>query len=307
MFDEQTGIARAVVNARHLTALRTAAGSLLASQLLLSRPEPELELMPGARASNVTSPPRHVLFWGAGLQIEYHAKLILEGFPSIESCYILNRTPNARATELVETLSRAYPSKHFQLVITPNEKTNTTTTRDTTGDTHTITNSGTDESENCKSTGTSATWFPRSSLIKAADILCFATSATTPLISTTLASYIKPGAHLILIGSYTPNMHEVCTEVIKRASKIVVDSREHAMREAGELIDAGLDGSSDLLELGELIDEDGRPRSELVQTAQKGDITIFKSVGLAVQVCVQYTQRGYAGSLISPAPLPFRM
>lgn len=80
-------------------------------------------------------------------------------------------------------------------------------------------------------------------------------------------------------------MREVPTDIIRRVSRVVVDSREEAMREAGELLEAQLNPETDLIQLGELLKEDGRSSVEdCVREAQRGDITCFKSVGLAAQV-----------------------
>jgi hypothetical protein len=52
--------------------------------------------------------------------------------------------------------------------------------------------------------------------------------------------------------------------------------------EAGELIAARLKGE-DLIELGELVDDRLKPRAAVIAEALKGDVTIWKSVGLAPQ------------------------
>jgi ornithine cyclodeaminase len=82
-------------------------------------------------------------------------------------------------------------------------------------------------------------------------------------------------------------MHEVPADLVKRASRVVVDARDHCMREAGELIAAQLDPERDLLELGELVGTSGVPVTERIQSAQEGDITLFKSVGLAAQASLR--------------------
>ncbi|CAG7853544.1 SubName: Full=Uncharacterized protein {ECO:0000313/EMBL:CCA73313.1} [Serendipita indica DSM 11827] len=226
VLDRQTGGIHALVNARHLTALRTAAGSLVATQLLWKCP-----LVPVTLA-----------LFGAGLQIEYHARLLLDYFPSIETCYIVNRTAT-RAHALVSRLQ------------TTQATTTTTTTR-------AIKFECVDE---------------YSDHLKPADILVCATSSFVPLIED---RSIRSGAHLILVGSYTPQMHEVSTQTILRASAVVVDSAQHALHEAGELIDAQ---PHPVLELGQLLHEDGTPNHTMIQRASTGQLTIFKSVGLALQ------------------------
>lgn len=92
-------------------------------------------------------------------------------------------------------------------------------------------------------------------------------------------------------------MREIDTDLVLRGGKIVVDSKEACLSEAGELIAADCK-PSDLVELGELVqladESSGRehapelqvwtPREDLVQGVRaSGDVTIFKSVGLGVQ------------------------
>lgn len=52
--------------------------------------------------------------------------------------------------------------------------------------------------------------------------------------------------------------------------------------EAGELIAARLK-AEDMIELGELVDDQLKPRASVIKEALKGDVTIWKSVGLAPQ------------------------
>ncbi|KAI0759231.1 NAD-P-binding protein [Trametes elegans] len=94
VLDEQLGSVKAVVNARRLTALRNAAGSLLSARVIL----------PDDAA------PKHILAIGAGAQIQAHLAIFLTAYPSIESCTIYNRTSNARLESLRELLESTYPS-----------------------------------------------------------------------------------------------------------------------------------------------------------------------------------------------------
>lgn len=64
-----------------------------------------------------------------------------------------------------------------------------------------------------------------------------------------------------------------------RSARVVVDSRDACLREAGEIIQAGLKGE-DLLELGTLLaEEEGRAGG----VCAGGQTTVFKSVGLGMQ------------------------
>ena len=111
----------------------------------------------------------------------------------------------------------------------------------------------------------------------AADIICTATSSPTPIFDGTK---IKPGTHINGIGSHTPKARELDTETVRR-SRLVGDSREACLKEAGDVMIPLAEGaiSEDHLyaELGEVIvgEKPGRQTDE--------EITLFKSNGLAIQ------------------------
>lgn len=113
--------------------------------------------------------------------------------------------------------------------------------------------------------------------IATADIICAATTSTTPVFD---GSKVKNGAHINGVGSYRPDMQEVDEATLLR-SRIVIDSHDAAWEEAGELIialhndtisEAAIHG-----EIGEVINgtKAGRTHDE--------KLTFFKSVGVAVQ------------------------
>ncbi len=109
-----------------------------------------------------------------------------------------------------------------------------------------------------------------------ADIICAATTSSTPVVGPT---DVRPGAHINGVGSYTPAMREIDPELVKRA-RVVVDQRQAALAEAGEVIACIQDGSlreGDLIELGEVVNGRQPGRTDAEQ------ITFFKSVGLAAQ------------------------
>ncbi|KAI5987096.1 hypothetical protein EDD15DRAFT_2296040 [Pisolithus albus] len=88
--DEETGCVKAIVNASALTALRTAAGSVLATRLL-------------------SKPPISLVAFGAGKQIEAHVDLHIRAYPSIKRCVIVNRSRNMRLENLLSELRRSHP------------------------------------------------------------------------------------------------------------------------------------------------------------------------------------------------------
>ena len=112
------------------------------------------------------------------------------------------------------------------------------------------------------------------------DVIVAATNSSTPVVHIT---DVAPGAHINGIGSFTPQMQEITADVVAKA-KIVVDEREGAWAEAGDLIiprDQGLISESDVhAEIGEIAAglADGRTDPD--------EITFFKSVGNAVQDAV---------------------
>lgn len=112
--------------------------------------------------------------------------------------------------------------------------------------------------------------------VAGADIICTATTSYTPVFPGRL---LKPGAHVNAVGSFTPAMQEVDVETVQR-SLVVVDSRQAALAEAGDLIvplqTGAIDEAHIYAELGEVVAQ-GRGRTSDDQ------ITLFKSVGLAVQ------------------------
>jgi ornithine cyclodeaminase len=113
--------------------------------------------------------------------------------------------------------------------------------------------------------------------LNGADIVCAATTSATPVFAD---GHIQAGVHINGIGSYKPEAAEVPPETVVR-SKVVVDSRDAAWIEAGDLIQplrAGRIGRDHIhAELGEIVLglRPGRTNAQ--------EITFFKSVGIAVQ------------------------
>ncbi len=117
---------------------------------------------------------------------------------------------------------------------------------------------------------------PREAVAEA-DVICTATTSRQPVFAD---EDLKPGVHINGIGAYTPEMAEVPPETVARAL-VVVDSRQAALAEAGDLIQplkAGRITEAHIhAELGEILlgRKPGRTSPE--------QITFFKSVGVAVQ------------------------
>jgi len=109
------------------------------------------------------------------------------------------------------------------------------------------------------------------------EIICTATTATSPVFSD---ADLQPGVHINAVGAFTPSMQEIPVETILRA-KIVIDQREAALAEAGDLLiplRQGLIHEAEFqLELGAIA-----AGLELGRSSPQ-EITLFKSVGVAVQ------------------------
>ena len=124
-----------------------------------------------------------------------------------------------------------------------------------------------------------------------ADIVICATTSGTPLFD---GNALKQGTHITAVGTFVPEKREVDTTTIRRSDRIVVDSREACLEEAGDLIIPNAEIKSLLraekqaskapqrtfAEIGEIVNGDSPGR------ASDAEITFFKSVGVAVQDAV---------------------
>lgn len=112
--------------------------------------------------------------------------------------------------------------------------------------------------------------------VREADIIVTATSSSEPVFSEPL----RPGVHVNAVGSFRPTMQELPTHAISAADKVVVEAREAALEETGDLhipIREGIFNENGIYaELGELVggERNGRENDQ--------EITIFKSVGIAI-------------------------
>jgi ornithine cyclodeaminase len=111
-------------------------------------------------------------------------------------------------------------------------------------------------------------------IVEDADIVLCATTSATPLFD---GNALRPGTHITAVGTFVPEKREVDTTTIRRADRIVVDSRKACLEEAGDLIipNAEIDA-----EIGEIVNGDKQGRQS------DDEITFFKSVGVAVQDAV---------------------
>ncbi len=110
-----------------------------------------------------------------------------------------------------------------------------------------------------------------------ADVVVTVTDSPTPVLR---SDDVAAGAHVNAVGGYTTAMQELPPELVARATPIVVDARDAALAEAGDITEPlarGMIALQDLVELGAVAagDAPGRRRPR--------DLTLFKSVGNAVE------------------------
>ncbi|GAA6028430.1 hypothetical protein JCM8097_007026 [Rhodosporidiobolus ruineniae] len=231
LFDESTGLTRAVVNSGELTGIRTAAASALATKILADPSSASL-----------------VLF-GSGTQAYYHARLILELFPSVTAATFVVRSLNSRTTALVERVQQEFGKVKVEAVAA--DKT--------------------------------------AEVIRTADIVCTCVPSTKPLFKeddlkenvhiNAIGSY-KPTMFefppSLISPSASPDGPKIPT--------ILVDSAEACLSESGELIAAQIAHSS-ILEIGTLLDGEGAVKTDAetqkkFRELRKKGRSLFKCVGV---------------------------
>jgi alanine dehydrogenase len=113
--------------------------------------------------------------------------------------------------------------------------------------------------------------------VRNSDIVVTATTSSTPVFNGRL---LRPGTHITAIGAFTPATRELDSTTVS-TSKIVVDSIEAALEEAGDILiplREGVIQRQDIwAELGEIVTGKKRGRTS------EEEKTLFKSVGLGIQ------------------------
>ncbi len=113
--------------------------------------------------------------------------------------------------------------------------------------------------------------------VENADIITTVTTSKKPVFK---IDKIKSNVHINGVGSYTPDMCEVPEEVVVKANKIYVDTRDGAINESGDLIGPIKKGLINIEkingELGEVINGKIKGREN------DDEMTFFKTTGSAV-------------------------
>lgn len=113
--------------------------------------------------------------------------------------------------------------------------------------------------------------------VKGCDIIATATTSQNPIFD---GKIIEQGTHINAVGSHMANRRELDTTSIK-SSKVIVDSKEAALKEYGEFIiplnKKLISHQNIYCELSDIVSgkKEGRNNDE--------EITVFKSGGLAIQ------------------------
>jgi ornithine cyclodeaminase/alanine dehydrogenase-like protein (mu-crystallin family) len=110
-------------------------------------------------------------------------------------------------------------------------------------------------------------------VLRDADVVCTCTSAREPILR---REWLAPGAHVNAVGSSVPSARELDIDTVAEAM-LVVDRRESALNEAGDLLLAGFGEERIAAELGEVLAGTHPGRTDA------DELTVFKSLGLGVE------------------------
>ena len=120
-----------------------------------------------------------------------------------------------------------------------------------------------------------------------ADIVVCATTARSPVL---YGSWLRPGTFIAAVGANEATAREVDGETIRRATRLIIDSRVDSLANSGDLqapLRDGIITNSDIVEIAELVAgrQGGRQSDD--------EITYYKSIGVPIQdlVTAQHIER----------------
>ena len=114
------------------------------------------------------------------------------------------------------------------------------------------------------------------SAIEGAQMVTLATNATSPVLT---AEHLQPGMHVNSVGPASRDRQEIDPEAFRRFDRVVCDSVDLVLTEAGDAIAAAERGSispGSALDLATMLSGNDGRRSD-------DEITLFKSVGTGLQ------------------------
>jgi alanine dehydrogenase len=109
------------------------------------------------------------------------------------------------------------------------------------------------------------------------DVICTCTTSHEPLFN---GNWLRPGTHLNLVGAFQPETREADDVTVKRA-RVVVDTYDGAMLEAGDLLIPLKNGTIERSHIIADLHEIASGKKAARTSAES--ITLFKSVGCALE------------------------
>jgi ornithine cyclodeaminase len=113
--------------------------------------------------------------------------------------------------------------------------------------------------------------------VAGSDLVCTATAAREPVLA---GEWLAPGAHVNAVGACFAANRELDTAAVVR-SRVIVDRRESALAEAGDLLIPMKEGAIDATHIAGELGDVLLQRVEGRRAAS--DVTLFKSLGIAVE------------------------
>ena len=113
--------------------------------------------------------------------------------------------------------------------------------------------------------------------VEEADIVITATTSAEPVFP---GDWLRLGCHINAIGSNWPDRREIDQTTVQRSDLLVTDSREQALKEAGDFLIPAQAGHFDLSRIFDLanIVTGSVPRRQ-----SEEDITLYKGLGIALE------------------------
>jgi alanine dehydrogenase len=109
-------------------------------------------------------------------------------------------------------------------------------------------------------------------VVRGADVVVAVTASPTPVIQ---SEWVSDGTHVIAVGACVPAQRELDPALVAR-SRLVVDSRAAALKEAGDVVMGINEGRWSAAHISAELGERPVRRND-------SEITVFKSLGLAVE------------------------